>query len=242
MHIDKKIVEKIMGPIGHEEATVALFVVAKNSGRLKALTFDPGVSPEERARKLHKWAEQHRFVALIVAGQEAYAHANAAYVQQLEGVQEVEGRKLTVRALSDEESDQLAAVGEAFEEYVLENQEEEKTHEESETSHRHLEVRQFFATQSLVSDDMHMNFIIASLQNIPSKVILNCLKQFSEARREDEKQRKADERRQEIFEQELAKDISKRRIKKEAIESQDKKQRHLQQDLEHIDFVRGAGA
>lgn len=236
MKLDKGVLEKMMGPMAEGEVNVSLFVVSAKHPRLKKLDLDPHLSPEKRAEKLHKWAQQHRFVAVIEIGDQMFAHTHANYADKLQGIEELSigGKKVTIKALTDEEAEQLSSVGEAFEQYVLdEAKEEEKPAEASDVQIR-SEARQFLATQKLVSDQMHMNFVIASMQNVPGKVILDCLRLFSEARREAEKQKKEDQRRADIKEEVIRKDILKREIKTQVLKGE-----QLEQQQEHIDQTRG---
>src|SRR5436309_488931 len=101
MQIDKTVLEKIMGPIaaGEQEVKVSLFIASKKDPRLKKLDLDPSLSPAQRAEKLRKWAQDHRFVAVIEMGDKVFAHAHAKYAEQLKNQQDlaIDGKKVSVK-------------------------------------------------------------------------------------------------------------------------------------------------
>lgn len=241
MQLDRKIIENIMGPIGEgQQVNVSLFIVSAKHPRLKKLDLDPHLSPEARAKKLHKWAQEHRFVAVIAMGDKVFAHANADYAAKLQGMKDlsIDGKKVSVKELTAEESDQLSSVGEAFEQYLLQESEEEEAAgkpEKAVLEPGRFEVRQFLSSQKLVSDQMHMDYVIASMQNVPGQVILNCLRQMSEARREAEKEKKEDEKRSDIKGQQIKKEI----LKREIIEGEIKGSQ-LKQDAVRVNKIRSA--
>lgn len=243
MQIDKNVIEKIIGPMAvtEGEINVSLFIVSAKQPRLKKLNLDPQLSPEKRAEKLHKWAQQHRFVAVIEIGDQMFAHANADHAEKLQGIQDlsINGKKVTVKALTDEESEQLSAFGEAFEQYVLDEAAAENKPTEAPDVQIRFAARQFLASQKLVSDEMQMNYVIAAMKNIPGQVILNCLQKMSEARREADKQKKEDDRRYDIKEQQIKKDILKREITKGEVNAQESKEDRLEQHLKHQVTVHG---
>ena len=78
-------------------------------------------------------------------------------------------------------------MGEALEDFVLKEEEESQTPAEFIPQ---MAVRQLLAEHALIGKQKHMDVVIAALRNVPGQVILNCLRQMSEARREMEKQKK----------------------------------------------------
>ncbi len=241
--------KKLMGPlvgqvVGQEEMIVSLFIVSKKSPRLKMLDLSSKLNSDERSKKLHKWAQDHRLVAVIEKGDQVFAHANAKYANQLQSQQDltINGKKVTsVNALSDEEYDQLAIVDAAFEEYVLHNPpvEEKKNAKPQNDSTAHSAIREFLASNSLLSDQIHMAYLFSKMKNLPDQIILNCLVKMTESRREIEKQRKVDQRKQDILQDEIKKGIRKEEIVKGEIKGQDLKGSILSENEERVNRTRG---
>jgi hypothetical protein len=247
MQLDKIILEKIMGPIaeGDKEIKISLFIVSKKDPRLKKLDLNPNLSPEQRAEKLHKWAKDHRFVAVIEMGDQVFAHVHAKYVKQLENREDlsIEGKKIAVKALTDEEASQLSTVGATFEEYLLKKPEEKIEKEKSEEKERDLDPylytsRQFLAVTTLISDQMQMSRVIARMQNIPGEVILACLKRFEQARREEEIQKEEDAKHARIIETEIDKAVSRSEIKTNQIENQTQTHLTMVEETERLNQTR----
>lgn len=216
MEIHEKLIRDLAGPhTGDGDVKVSLFIVSAKYPRLKKLDL-ADLSPDERLRKLNKWAEQHRFVALIEKGDQAFAHLSAEHAKRLQPSEDItidgKSRNVAVTSLTDEDYEQLAAVGEAFKQYVKEQNEEEKTEKSADLDSYRSEARQFFSTHKLVSDQMHMDYLIASMQNLPSKVILNFLRRWSEAQREEAKQQEDTQKRQTIKDGIIHKEITNHEI------------------------------
>lgn len=239
--------KRLMGPmegqvVGQEEMIVSLFIVSKKSPRLKMLDLSSRLNLDERTKKLHKWAQDHRLVAVIEKGDQVFAHANAKYANQLQNQQDltINGKKVSsVTALSDEEYDQLAIVDAAFEEYVLQNPEEKKSAKSEKDSSAHSAVREFLASNSLLSDQIHMAHLFSKMQNLPDQIILNCLKKMNESRREIEKQRREDQKKQDILKDEINKGIRKEEILKGEIKGQGLKGMILTENDERVNRTRG---
>src|SRR5262245_17108886 len=130
--IKKAAIEQFMGPIAEDQfnVKVSLFVVSTKNQRLKQINLDH-LSPDERAAKLHKWGKDHRYVAVIEMGDMIFAHTHAKHAEQLQQIEDLslDGKKITVKALTDEDAARLSAVGEAFEEHAqqgIESVEEEE--------------------------------------------------------------------------------------------------------------------
>ena len=226
--------EKIMGIVGVREEVVQarLFVVSSKDRGIKKLDL-AGLTPKARADKLHKWGKDDRFVAVIETGDQLFVHAHAKHAVRLQGIEElsIDGKKATVKALTDEEAEQLSAVGQAFEEYVLE---EEKGAKATPDTGSVREIRQFFAPQKLISDTMQRNFVIMSMQITNGQVVLNCLHQMSKAQREAQAEKRDAENSADIIDGILAK----QRLKREK-DTKIVKDIQLEQDLSRIEQIRG---
>lgn len=248
MQINKEMMIKIMGPIAEsEDLKVSLFIVSKKDPRLKKLNLDPTLAPEKRAAKLRQWAEEQRFVAVIEMGDKVFAHANEKFAQQLEKQQDlsIEGKKVAVKTLTDDESEKLSLLGENFEDYLLtevdesEAKEEGKHKEVSAFVDSRYQLREYLALNRLISDKIYMDHVIARMENVPGEVILNCLKRFEEARREDQRQKEADEKHHRIKDQEIQKSILKEEIKQGEIKNTQKKHETLSQSEKRVKRTRG---
>lgn len=245
--IKKTALEKFMGPIaeGRLDVKVSLFVVSSKNQRLKKLNLDK-LSLEERAAKLEKWGRENRFVAVIQIGDQMFAHAHAQYAKHWQdaGNLTLDGKSVTVKSLSDEESEQLSAVGQAFDDHLLKEDEGEQHLEHVEggsgigdfTPSR----RQYFAVKGLVSDQTHSSLLIELMvKRNMSQIITRCMEQYSEAKREERKQQEADDKHFDIIRSEIKKDIQKSEIKQEEIQRQDKAHRIVGEDIQRIHHTRG---
>ncbi len=244
MQVNKEVFEKIMGPVGSVDLDikVSLFIVSKKDPRLKKLDLS-GLTPQQRVEKLQKWAQNHRFVAVIQMGDQVFAHANAQVAEKLEskGVS-LDGKKVAIKALTDEESEKLAAVGKAFEEYAIaEAKEEEKTEKQKDRERRSQAISREYA--ALINDPArfheYIDRVIARMDNVPGQVILQCMKRFEEARREEQKQAEADAKHYRIVEDEIKKGIKKEEIKKEEIVAKAQQQSHVGEDAQRVNRIRG---
>lgn len=237
MALDKLDISKIMGPVeGNSKMTVSLFVVSSKSPRLKMLDLNSPLSAEKRAEKLRKWAEGHRLVAVIEAGDQVFAHANERFAAQLAQQHDlsINGKKVTVKALSDEQYEQLALVDAAFEEYVKQHPiDEAKDLVEKSPDSQH-EIRQYLATHRLVSDQTFVAYLVAKMQNLSDEIILNCLRKMAESNREVARRRKEAEKKREIL-----KEAIEREILKEEILTYEIKQDELRADAARINRTRG---
>jgi len=221
--------EPILGPRGprHEEAKYSLFIVSAKAPRLKKVDLR-GLSSEERAEKLHRWAKDHRFVAVIETSQMVYAHAHADFAAQLQGQNlSINGKNVSVKALTEEDSEKLSIVGETFEDFVREHPEEDVVEKEQAPSSLY-QSRQYFASRYLLSDEMRIDYFIAQMENIPHKIIIAALQRMNDvqreiAKRQEEKAIQDDQRRSEIRQTIIRKEMLKDEIKEEQIERQNQK-------------------
>ncbi len=223
MEINPEVLNKILGPIkfGDEEAIkISLFIASNKSPGLKKLDLT-NLTPEKRAEKLHRWAEGHRFVAVIEMSDKIYAHAQAGFAEKLKGRQDltVNGKKVEVNALTEEQYQRLSAVGEAFEEYLLLTPQEEQKNEElvSESRDNLTFLRQYFSRNWIPTEYKNIDAFIARMENVPHKVIMNFLRRMSEMQREIEEQKKEQEEQRDIEKTEEKRQLIKRRIVKQEI-------------------------
>jgi hypothetical protein len=248
MSIDKKVLEKVMGPIvandQNQGIEVSLFVVSKNKPGLKQLNLH-NLSSEERTKKLQKWAQDNRFVAVIKKGDDIFAHAHAQTAEKLQKQDDltIDGKKVAIKTLTDEEAAKLST--EVFEEFARESTEKvEERKSEKEREHDHTTapgyvIRQYLAFKSLVNDQTYAGYVIAKMQSMPGQIMLNCLRRLEEARREEQKQKEADDKYFEIKHREIEKQIKKQAIIQEDIKVQGKKREAVAEDVEHVVHVRG---
>lgn len=218
--------DKFLGLIAEETMPikVSLFVVSSKNQRLKKVDLE-NLTSEERAAKLHKWGQQDRFVAVIEMGGMVFANVHEKHAEQLKLVEDLSlnGKKITVKALTDEEAARLSAMGETFEEDALEEQEEkEETSSEFITSSL---PRQYFSSKQLISDQMQSNHLIERMiKNRLGAIIIDCMQKYNEAQREMRKQKEADDKYFDIIRTEIKKGILKEETKRNEIKDQEQKQ------------------
>lgn len=243
MEIKRQAVEKFLGPIAEDQMQikVSLFVTSSKNQRLKKLNLER-LTPEERAAKLHKWGQQHRFVAVVEMGDMVFANVHEKHAKQLRGLEDLtlNGKKVTVRDLTNEEADQLAAVGEAFEEYALQESEKEKKEEKEGSSFNGRSMpREYLSKNRLISDQMHSNHLIGLMaKNRIGTIILNCMQKFNEAQREEKKQKEADDKYFDTKKSEIKKGVLREEIKQGEIKSQEQKQTIIEEDSQRINRLR----
>lgn len=244
MEIQKENLKKIFGAQeaqAYENAIVNLFVVSAKYPRIKKLSLE-GLEPEQRQAKLHHWAESHRFVAVVELGDQVFAHVHADFAAQLELQLDlaIDGKPITIKALTSEESALLDAVGKTFANQVISEEEmEEDEKEDKTTDTTSVAPRQYYAKRLLVSDQVYVDHWIAKIGNIPSKVITNVLKQFSEAREQDQKIQKEKAERDRILKNEIGREILAGEVKKSEINHQSLKIESTVEDMHHANFARG---
>lgn len=251
VEIKNAAIENFMGPLGGEgDVKVSLFLVSKKSPRLKKLNLE-NLSSEEREAKLKSVGEQNRFVLIIQKGDMVFAHAHGKYAEQLEKVDELslDGRKVIVKALSDEDAEQVAAIGTAFDEHVkhLEEEIEEKIKEDKgekgsqNAYHQSISRRQYLAKKTLISDEVHSHFLVQQMvEKDLGQLIVECMKRFQEARAELKKQQEADQVYFDIKNSEIKKDIVRGEVKAEEVKRKEQQQHILVQDVNRINRTRQA--
>lgn len=250
MKINKDDFKKIVNfaPIAgtSEEPRVSLYIISRTLGKANLKKLDLAkLSPEEREKKFRKWAEEKRFAAVVEIGNRFIAHTNAKFHGTLD--QEnltLDGKKvdnITFQALNEDEYDQLSLIGQAFEHYLLENEQlvekEEEEHDHSISFHQ--AIREYLTKSSLMSDRMHMNYLIARFENVPRQVILNFLRRMNEDRIAEQRQKEKDDKNYKIKQQEIQKEILKEEITRGEIHRQENNQGKIAEDLESLRLKRG---
>jgi len=234
MEINKAAIREFMEFIGKEEqSVVSLFVVSSKNHRLKKLDL-AHFTPEKRAEKLHQWGQEQRFVAIIEMGDMVFAYASVEQAKQLQ-LQEalsLNGKRVTVKALTEEESKQLSIVGETlFEEYRSEKNSQNIKEKERASFEIVDAQRQNLPSKVSVSDRIQMHTLINLIvKNHLSTIITNSWQKYMEAQREWRKQKEADDQSFDIKRNEIKKEILKSEIKQEEINRQEQKRRVLRQE------------
>lgn len=252
VEINKAVIEQFMGPIAEDQfkVKVSLFVVSKKNQNFKKIDLE-NLTPEQRAAKLHKWAQEHRFVAVIEMGDMIFAHAHGKHVERLEGIEQLSlnGKKVTVKALTDQDAERLSAVGEAFEEHVVQNLEEksvekkekfDKEDVDDSSTGRHPIAREYLAKNRLVSDQLQMHFLLDQMvKNKLGKIITNCIQQYNEARRQEQKQQEAEYQHTEIIRSEVKKGVLRNELKNAEIGKKEIQEEIIIEDGKNLRHIRG---
>lgn len=219
--IEKSAIDKFILPLEGQGAvgTISLFMVSTKDSSLKKLNLDK-LSLEERREQLKAWGRENRFVLVIEKGDQLFAHVHNQYVQDLQRCEALSlgGRKVTVKALSDEEAAELSAIGEACEDLIAEEEEEKKEEKvERQNIYNYSSVYQrVFGKGAQVSTPTH--FLVGQLvKHHLSQILIDCMKRFEEARRELEKQKEASDKKSEILKEEIKKEVFRGEVKKEEI-------------------------
>lgn len=219
--IEKSAIDKFILPLEGQDdvGTISLFMVSTKDSSLKKLNLDR-LSLEERREHLKAWGRENRFVLVIEKGDNLFAHVHNKYAQDLKECEALSfgGRKVTVKALSDEEAAQLSAIGEACEDQIAEK-EEEKSEEKVERQNIYSYSSAYqlvFGKGGEVSNPTR--FLVGQLvKHHLSQILIDCMKRFEEARRELEKQKEASDKKSEILREEIKKEILRGGVKKEEI-------------------------
>lgn len=235
MQINREALTKIHGISGdNQDVRVSLWVVSKKDSRLKQLNLGPHLTVEQRAAKLQKLAQENRFVAVIQIGEAIFAHAHSHFAKQLEaqGDLSINGKRVSVQSLTDEQAEELAAVGEAFDEYALEEEETTVEKEKEELSNElPYSLRSLAERIQVITGHANPSPEMMAKMRI-SEIVLDSLKQFSEARREEQKLREADEKYYNIKAQQIKKAVFAEAIVQEAVKSQLRNQQMIVDDTE----------
>jgi hypothetical protein len=232
MNIHSDILKKIIEPVSpltdKKNIQVSLFVVGKKAASLKKINFK-GITSE----RLKRWKIDQRFVTIIETNESVYAHASEKFAQLLQQQDNlsVNGKRVSVSALSESEYHRL---DEVFEDYLCLSSEEDVKQEESQENaemrqeNAQTQLKQYFARYRLLSNQMIMHFLIAQMKNIPSKIVLLCLQKMNEHARQQaqlarEERKIKDLKQHYILKTEIKKDQLKREILTEEIQKQAKR-------------------
>lgn len=240
MYIKKESVENFLGPIAGGAVNVSFFTCTNNH-RLKKIDLFL-LSPQQR----NECAQSHRLIAVIEIGGILCAHAHAATAKELQNAGDLtlDGKKISVKALTEEESDSLSLLAKKIEEHVA-NKEETK---ETETNKEHggataSSARQeFFGFKTLLSDAVHAGHLFAQMvvKGGISAIISNCLNRFAMARREQQKIQEIDDRKFAVQQEAIKKGIAKEGVRKEAVAANQQKQENIATDLSRLAKTRGS--
>ena len=244
--INKAAIESLMGPLAEGDIKVSLFIVSSKSPHLKKLNLD-NLSTEERTRKLHKWGQAYRFVAVIELGDMIFAHTYAKHAEKLQALEDLSlnGKKVAVKALTEEESQQLSAIGEAFEEHVLISSEEESKETEEESNQQSQANSgyvsyQYLARDRLMHPQLQTYFLIEHMvKRSLGKILSDCMQKYLEAQRELQKQKEADEKYYRIKQQEIKREILNSEIKQGEVKKQARNHQILNEDGKRLYHIRG---
>ncbi|MCE2983256.1 MAG: glycoside hydrolase family 127 protein [Parachlamydia sp.] len=210
---------------------VNLFIASKKKPTLKKMDLTQ-LTLEQKLRKLNSWSKDQRFVAVVERGDVVFAFTSPHFAENLQSQHDltVNGKKVAVKALSDQETDRLNAIVETFEDFVRLNPEEEIEDEKEEERARARRendtraVKDNLARANLLSAAL-MDYLILHMQNIPNKIKKAFLKKMEEVRREQERVNKEldikdEQRQQEIKQNDLKKRVVQEDIIKVEIKSQ----------------------
>lgn len=238
-------IDNILPPAGlfAADVSVNLFVASKGLNRLKKINL-ADLTPEQQTDKLHKWVKNNRFVAVIEQGDVVYAFASPQIAGGLQNqALTVNDKVVTVKELSDEDSDRLSVIiGETFSDFNHHNLMEEiqEDHKRDEISrerreHARASIREYFASAELVSDLMKIDYLILQMRNLPTKVVQAVLRKMQEMRRAEEKRKKEDAIQDDIVATDRKHDDLKKRIRKDEVKTEEVKGK--QQKLEQVSEV-----
>lgn len=222
--------ENILTPAGlfAADVSVNLFVASKGLNRLKKVNL-ADLTPEQQTDKLHKWVKNNRFVAVVEKDDAVYAFASP---QVVEGLQSqpltINNKQVTVKELSDEESERLSVViGETFNDFnnnLIEELQEDQKREEVSRERREsarASVREYFASAELLSDLMKIDYLILQMRNLPTKVIQAFLKKMNEMRLVEERRKKEDAIHEDVIAADRKHDDLKKRIRKDEVNNEE---------------------
>lgn len=204
---------------------VSLFRVSSKNSGLKKINLE-SLTLEERSEKLKMWGKEHRFVLVIEKGDIVFAHTHAKYAEQLQNLDalSLNDRKVKVVALSEEQASHVSAIGIAFEEYVLGEEEvEEKNEELLEKNHdaqMKMDRPQSKVQVTVPKDQGQTRFLITQMvkMNLGS-MISQCLKRFQEARQELKQQEKEDLKREELKKEVIQYTVKKGQIQEKELKT-----------------------
>lgn len=223
------IVFKDVNPTELEDTKISLFVCSKNNQAIKKLDLDK-LTPEQRIAKLNKYAEKNRLVAVIEKGDYLCAlmcSDNAKQFANQEKPLTIEGRKVEVKGLSDQEYCDLTKISLAIRNVI----ETDKKQNDVKPQVAFSKHRGDLADTKL--QEIRAIEFIGKIENIPGKIKQRLLDQWSEnikaiaeqkkAKNKQEDAQQTIEKAKNIKEMEIKKQNGKLEIVKEAIKSDNQK-------------------
>lgn len=214
-----------------ETDKVSLFVYSKKTANLKRLDLAK-LSPEKRTEKLKDFAKDNRFVAVVERGDAVFAFTSTKYADQLAGQQDlsIDGKKVSVKKLSETEYERLADVGQEIEKFLEVTPEEELQEQRDEKSEEKLvgayKQRQYLAKLYDKVKYAAIDIMIMKMANIPERIKLSILTKMNEHIREEkerskEASRKKDQKQAEIEQRVIYSGILKKQREKKEIETKE---------------------
>ncbi len=223
------------GMQGSEKAKISLFVISKKEYRFRRMD-SIELNGEKGAKRLNRWSQESRFVAVIEMGGQIYAHVNEKMADKLKEKElTLDDKKVVVKTLSAEDYAHVAALGQALGEFLLAQSSPQK--EESQTiekgvrptQSREVSSRRYLADIHLLDGQIRIQDSVDYLKHyFAHQAISTILSRMAEARREEEQQRQADEKKDSIKKEEIKQEELKREIKNESIKKEEIKRSEKQ--------------
>jgi hypothetical protein len=232
MEIRHDAVSKILDFNFHKADKVSLFVYSNKSSKLKRLDLAE-LSPEKRVEKLKNWGKDNRFVAVVERGDAVFAFTSARNAEQLAGQSDlsIDGKKVSVKKLSDSEYERLSEVGQEIEKFLELNPKEKlQDHEDEKTQNKLSEAylqRQSLNKKSDKSSYSAIDTMIMKMANIPEKIKFSILSRMNEDYRIEEKRSreealKKEQKQEEIKGRIIQKEVINKEIDKKSIDKKEK--------------------
>lgn len=192
------------------DAAVSLFKISAKSSKFKQISLEH-LSPELRDQKLRKWREEFRFVVVSELGNNVFVHVHQTVAERLQNQKDlsINGKQVTVLALTPEEYEALLSVTKSFD-----SSSERGSSEKEESSHQSLISAKNAAAAQGPSN-------AASVENLVKlglgKIVLKALERWNneireENRRAEEQALKDEEKRFTILRGEIKKEVLKHEI------------------------------
>lgn len=193
-----------------QELSFTLHIVSKKGSKIKEL--DPQWNEEQWVNK------KARLVVIATIGQEMFALTHAQHAVKLDDLA-IEGKKVSVKALTAEEAQQLAEAVEMFviSASAVEQEEDPKVTKPAVFRSRQAGLHAFvYDKNKLVSYETQTVTFLARMKNEVAEIILDCLKRMDETRREDKKQQEIEDKHNRIRNSEIRRADARLEISKEA--------------------------
>ncbi len=219
MEINKNSIKSIINSYansfeGLEEANqISFFVICPNQPRLKKLNLG-----DLSSESLKLIATEHRLILVVEKGEAIFAHAHEKYIEsiQLSDELSLSGKKITLKTLTDEEAEKLAAVASILGQQTAPAEEAAKTStQDRDRSAVNCSLKQ----KKVVATFSHLSFssIERKVKTAVQDIIKACLKRFEEERKELEDKQQIDQKFDDIKKSEIKKMINRSEITKKEI-------------------------